>query len=53
LLSNRCRGWDYLEVLLSVLYRLVRYLLGFLALLARPKDVELLVRRYGDQVLRW
>jgi hypothetical protein len=49
------RGWDYLEVLLSLLYRLVRCLLGLLAVLVRSdlsKDVELLVLRQENQVLR-
>jgi putative transposase len=55
--SLRChrRGWDHLEVLLSLLYRLVRCLLGLLAVLVRSdlsKDVELLVLRQENQVLR-
>jgi putative transposase len=46
---------DHLEVLLSLLYRLVRCLLGLLAVLVRSdlsKDVELLVLRQENQVLR-
>jgi putative transposase len=42
-------------VLLSLLYRLLRCLLGLLAVLARSdlsKDVELLVLRHENQVLR-
>ena len=42
-------------VLLSLLYRLVRCMLGLLAVLARSdlsKDVELLVLRHENQVLR-
>jgi len=42
-------------VLLSLLYRLVRCLLGLLAILVRSdlsKDVELLVLRHENQVLR-
>jgi hypothetical protein len=42
-------------VLLSVLYRLLRRLLGLLAVLVRSdlsKDVELLVLRHENQVLR-
>jgi len=49
------RGWDHLEVLLSLLYRLVRCLLGMLSVLVRSdlsKDVELLVLRHENQVLR-
>ncbi|MFL6052865.1 MAG: hypothetical protein ACJ72W_08115 [Actinoallomurus sp.] len=49
------RGWDHLEVLLSLVYRLVRCLLGLLAVLVRSdlsKDVELLVLRQENQVLR-
>jgi putative transposase len=55
LLRDRQRGWDHLEVLLSLLYRLVRCLLGLLAVLVRSdlsKDVELLVLRLENQVLR-
>ena len=42
-------------MLLSLLYRLVRCLLGLLAILVRSdlsKDVELLVLRHENQVLR-
>jgi putative transposase len=49
------RGWDHLEVLLSLLYRLLRCLFGLLAVLVRSdlsKDVELLVLRQENQVLR-
>jgi putative transposase len=48
-------GWDHLEVLLSLLYRVVRCLFGLLAVLVRSdlsKDVELLVLRHENQVLR-
>jgi hypothetical protein len=33
--AGHLRGWDHLEVLLSLLYRLVRCLLGLFAVLAR------------------
>lgn len=49
------QGWDHLEVLLSLVYRMIRCLLGFLAVLVRSdlsKDVELLVLRHENQVLR-
>ena len=55
MLRDRWRGWHHLGVLLSLLYRLVRCLLGLLAVLARSdlsKDVELLVLRHENQVLR-
>ena len=42
-------------MLLSIVYRLVRYLFGLLAVLARSdlsKDAELLVLRHEEQVLR-
>jgi hypothetical protein len=55
LAAGHRRGWDHLEVLLSLLYRLVRCLLGLLAVLVRSdlsKDVELLVLRQENQVLR-
>jgi putative transposase len=55
LLQVRGRGWDHLRVLLSIVYRLVRCLLGLLAVLARSdlsKDAELLVLRHENQVLR-
>jgi hypothetical protein len=48
-------GCDHREVLLSLLYRLVRCLFGLLAVLVRSdlsKDVELLVLRHENQVLR-
>jgi hypothetical protein len=48
LLRDQCRGWDYLEVLLSLVYRLLRCLFGLLAVLVRSdlsKDVELRVPR--------
>jgi hypothetical protein len=35
LLRDQRRGWDYLEVLLSLIYRLVRCLFGLLAVLIR------------------
>ena len=49
------RGWHHLGVVLSLLYRLVRCLVGLLAVLVRSdlsKDVELLVLRHENQVLR-
>jgi hypothetical protein len=55
LLRDQRRGWDYLEVLLSLVYRLVRCLFVLLAVLIRSdvsKDVELLVLRHENQVLR-
>jgi transposase len=55
LLRDQRRGWDHLEVLLSLVYRLVRCLFGLLAVLVRSdlsKDVELLVLRHENQVLR-
>ena len=54
-LRGHCRGWGHLKVLLSLLYRLVRCLLGLLAVLVRSdlsKDVKLLVLRQENQVLR-
>jgi putative transposase len=54
LLRGQCRGWEHLEVLLSLVYRLVRCLFGLLAVLVRSdvsKDVELLVLRHENQVL--
>jgi putative transposase len=48
-------SWDHLEVLLSLLYRLVRCQLGVLSVLVRSdlsRDVELLVLRHENQVLR-
>jgi putative transposase len=55
LLQDQGRGWDYLEVLLSIVYRLVRCLFGLLAVLVRSdlsKNAELLVLRQENQVLR-
>jgi transposase len=55
LLRDQCRGWDHLEVLLSLVYRLLRCLFGLLAVLVRSdlsKDVDLLVLRHENQVLR-
>jgi transposase len=55
LLRDQCCGWEHLGVLLSLVYRLVRCLFGLLAVLVRSdlsKDVELLVVRQENQVLR-
>jgi putative transposase len=55
LLRDQQRGWDHLEVLLSLVYRLLRCLFGLLAVLVRSdlsKDAELLVLRHQNQVLR-
>jgi hypothetical protein len=55
LAAGSWRGWHHPGVLLSLLYRLVRCLLGLLAALVRSdlsKDVELLVLRHENQVLR-
>jgi transposase len=55
LLRDQGRGWDHLEVLLSLVYRLMRCLLGLLAVLFQSdlsKDAELLVLRHENQVLR-
>jgi transposase len=55
LLRDQRRGWDHLEVLLWLVYRLLRCLFGLLAVLVRSdlsKDVELLVLRQENQVLR-
>jgi putative transposase len=55
LLQDRGHRWDYLGMLLSIVYRLVRCLFGLLAVLARSdlsKDAELLVLRHENQVLR-
>ena len=55
LLQDRGRGWHHLGVVLSLLYRLVGCLFGLLAVLVRSdlsKDVELLVLRHENQVLR-
>jgi putative transposase len=55
LLRHQRRGWDHLGVLLSLVYGLVRCLVGLLAVVVRfdlSKDAELLVLRYENQVLR-
>jgi putative transposase len=55
LLRDQWRGWHHLGVLLSLAYRLVRCLFSLLAVLVRSdvsKDVELLVLRHENQVLR-
>ena len=55
LLRDRGSGWDHLGVLLSLVYRLLRCLLGLLVVLARSdlsKDAELLVLRHENQMLR-
>ena len=55
MLRDQGRGWDHLEVLLSLVYRLMKCLLGLLAMLFRSdlsKDAELLVLRHENQVLR-
>jgi hypothetical protein len=55
LLRDQGRGWDHLEVLLSLVYHLLRCLVGLVAVLARSdlsKDAELLVLRHENQVLR-
>jgi putative transposase len=55
LLRDQWRGWDHLGVLLSLVYRLVRCLVGLLAVLVRSDlstDAELLVLRHENQVLR-
>jgi hypothetical protein len=54
-LRDQGRGWDHLEVLLSLVNRLLRCLVGLLAVLFRSdlsKDAELLVLRHVNQVLR-
>jgi hypothetical protein len=48
-------GWDHRGVIISVVYLLLRPLLGCLTVLARDevtKDVELLVLRHENAVLR-
>jgi hypothetical protein len=48
-------GWEHAGVLLTLIYRLIRSLLDFVAVIARSnrsKDVELLVLRQENQVLR-
>jgi putative transposase len=55
LLRDQGRGWDHLGMLLSLVYRLLRCLVGLLAVLVRSdlsKDAELLVLRHENQVLR-
>jgi len=55
LLRYQQRGWDHLEVLLSLVYRLLRSLFGLLAVLVRSdlsKDAGLLVLRHENQLLR-
>jgi putative transposase len=55
LLRYQGRGWDHLEVLLSLAYRLLSCLFGLLMVLVRSdlsKDAELLVLRHENQVLR-
>jgi transposase len=55
LLRAKGCGWDHLGVLLSAACRLLRCLLGLLAVLVRSdlsKDAELLVLRHENQVLR-
>src|SRR5690606_36623391 len=54
-LRDRRTGWDHLEVLLSLIYRLLRCLLGLLMVLRGSdlsKEVEFLVLRHENQVLR-
>jgi putative transposase len=53
-MRDHCRRWDHLEMLLSLLYQLMRCLIGLLAVLVQSdlsKDVELLVLRHENQVL--
>lgn len=55
MLHDQGGGCDHLEVLLSLIYRLLRGLFGLLTVLIRSdlsKDVELLVLRQENQVLR-
>jgi transposase len=55
LLRDQLRGWHHLGVLLSLAYRLLRFLFSLLAVLVRcdlSKDIELLVLRHENQVLR-
>jgi putative transposase len=55
LLQDPGGGWDHLEVLLSLAYRLLRCLFGLLAVLVRSdlsKDAELLVLCHENHVLR-
>ncbi|MFC5824036.1 hypothetical protein, partial [Nonomuraea insulae] len=54
-LRDQGGGWDHREVVLSLVYRLVRGLFGLLTVLVRAdlsKEVELLVLRHENQVLR-
>jgi putative transposase len=47
LLRDQWRGWDHFEVLLSLAHRLVRCLVGLLAVLVRSdlsKDTELVAQ---------
>ena len=55
MLRDQGRGWHHLGVLLSPAYRLLRFLFSLLAVLVRSdlsKDIELLVLRHENQVLR-
>jgi hypothetical protein len=55
LLRDQNGGGNHRRVLLSLVYRLVRCLFGLLTVLVRAdlsKDVELLVLRHENQVLR-
>jgi putative transposase len=55
LLRDQYPGWNQLEVWLSLVYRFLRCLFGLLTVLVRSdlsKDVELLVLRHENQVLR-
>ena len=55
MLRYQQRGWDHLEVLLSLVYRLLRSLFGLLAVLVRSdlsKDAGLLALRHENQLLR-
>lgn len=52
LLRDRQRGWDHLQVLLSLVYQLLRCLFDLLAELVRSdlsKDAELLVLRHENR----
>jgi hypothetical protein len=55
LLRDQRHGWNHLDVLLSLVYRLMRCLFGLLTVLVRSdlsNDVELLALRHENQVLR-
>ncbi|MGW6505253.1 hypothetical protein [Nonomuraea angiospora] len=55
MLRDQDDGCDHGKVLLSLVYRLVRGIFGLLVVLIRAdlsKDVELLVLRHENQVLR-